>query len=329
MSRITFGIIPAILIIILSVFFYLSPQFLGQKPTNGKEAVEELINKRITNLGNFISHSTFVQDAMIEKDEAKLSEIIVTIKQDDPEILSVNFTDNKNKVIASSDANLQGTDYAPFNPGSSSKIIEKSGVYEGGFSINLGPNQIGTLYLQVKPKIPEIKVGISPNPIVLVAGIVIAIITFIIMVSMASGLESHLVEDINLRQEEVFLPKIEELKKQQALAQNTLDEINKKIAQGENKIKTLEAEYQARKKEFESSPVVQSVEKLRETESELLKKLEVLKNEENRLNNEITLLTQKREEIMNALEAEKKEEARLREKLDLIKKKILHLESPA
>uniref|UniRef100_A0A7V1EHA4 Uncharacterized protein n=1 Tax=candidate division WOR-3 bacterium TaxID=2052148 RepID=A0A7V1EHA4_UNCW3 len=329
MSRITFGIIPAILIIILSVFFYLSPQFLGQKPTNGKEAVTELIYKRITNLGNFISRATFVQDALIENDEAKLSEIIVTLKQDDPEILSVNFTDNKNKVIASSDANLQGNNYAPLNPGSSSKIVEKSGVYEGGFSINLGATPIGTLYIQVKPKIPEIKVATSPNPIVLVAGIVIAIITFIIMFSMASGLESRLVEDINLRQEEVFQPKIEELKKQQEEAQKALEEINKKIAQGENKIKTLEAEYQARKKEFESSPVVQSVEKLRETEAELLKKLEVLKNEENRLNKEINLLSQKREAIMNALEAEKKEEARLREKLDLIKKKILHLESPA
>ncbi|MEO0129559.1 MAG: hypothetical protein ABIL02_04910 [candidate division WOR-3 bacterium] len=329
MSRVTFGIIPAILIIILSVFFYLSPQFLGQKPANGKEALAELINKRITNLGNFIVRSTFVQDAMIEKDDAKLSEIIVSLKQDEPEILSVNFTDSKNKIIASSNANLQGTDYAPFNPGSSSKIVEKSGIYEGGFSINLGTTSLGTLYIQLKPKVPEIKVATSPNPIILIVGIAVAIVTFIIMFSMASGLESHLVEDINLRQEEVFLPKIEELKKQQAEAQKVLEEINKKIAQGENKIKTLEAEYQARKKEFESSPVVQSVEKLRETESELLKKLEVLKTEESRLNNEINLLAQKREEIMNALEAEKKEEARLREKLDLIKKKILHLESPA
>ncbi|MEO0095627.1 MAG: hypothetical protein ABIL66_07020 [candidate division WOR-3 bacterium] len=329
MSRITLGIIPAILIIILSVFFYLSPQFIGQKPANSKETLAELINKRILNLGNFISRSTFVQDAMIENDEAKLSEIIVSLKQDEPEISSVIFTDTKNKVVASSNTNLLGTDYAPFNPGSSSKIVEKSGVYEGGFSINLGATSIGTLYIQVKPKIPEIKVATSPNPIVLAAGIVIAIITFIIMIAMASGLESRLVEDINLRQEEVFLPKIEELKKQQADAQKTLDEINKKIAQGESKIKTLEAEYQSRKKEFESSPVVQSVEKLRETEAELLKKLEVLKTEENRLNNEIHLLTQKREEIMNALEAEKKEEAKLREKLDLIKKKILHLETPA
>ncbi len=329
MSRITFGIVPAILIIILSVFFYLSPKFFGQKPANGGEAVTELINKRITNLGNFIAHSTFVQDAMIEKDEAKLSEIIVTLKQDDPEILSINFTDSKNKIIASSNANLLGTDYAPFNPGSSSKIVEKSGVYEGGFSINLGTTPIGTLYLQLKPKVPGIKVATSPNPIILVVGIAMAIITFVLMFSLASGLESHLVEDINLRQEEVFLPKIEELKKQQAEAQKSLEEINKKIAQGENRIKTLETEYQARKKEFESSPVVQSVDKLRETETELLKKLEVLKMEENRLNNEINLLTQKREEIMNALEAEKKEEARLREKLDLIKKKILHLETPA
>jgi outer membrane murein-binding lipoprotein Lpp len=329
MSRITFGIIPAIVIIILSVFFYLIPQFFGPKAPNDKSVIVELVNKRIMNIGNFIARSTFVQDAIIEKDEAKLSEIIVALKQDEPEFFSVIFTDNKNKVIASSNVNQIGKDYAPLNPGSSSKIIEKSGIYEGGFSINLGTTTIGILYIQVKPRIPEIKAAPSLNPIILVAGIVMAIITFVIMVSITSGLESRLVDDINRRQEEVFQPKIEELKKQQAEAQKALEETLKKIAQGENKLKALEDEYQVRKKEFESSPVVQSVEKLRETESELLRKLEVLKTEENRLNNEINLLTLKREEIMNALEAEKKEEARLREKLDLIKKKILHLESPA
>ncbi len=329
MSRITFGLIPAILIIILSVFFYLSPQFIGQKPTNGKEAVSELVNKRIANIGNFIARATFVTDAILENDEAKLSEIIIAIKQDEPEILAVNFTNADKKIIASSDASLLGTNYAPLNPGGSNKIVEKSGVYEGGFSINLGAKSIGTLYIQLKPRIPEIKVATSSSPIILVAGIALAIIVFIIMAVMASGLESRMVEEINLRQEEVFQPKIDELKKEQTEAQKILDEINKKIAEGENKIKKLESEYAAKKKEYESSPITQSVEKLRETEAELVKRLEVLKNEENRLNNEVNLLTHKREEIMNALEAEKKEEARLREKLDLIKKKILHLESPA
>jgi len=329
MSRITFGLIPAILIIILSVFFYLSPQFIGQKPANGKQAVSELVNKRITNLGDFIARATFVTDAIIDNDEAKLSEIIIAVKQNEPEILMVNFTNTDKKVIASSDASLLGTVYAPINPIGSNRIIEKSGIYEGGFSINIGTKSIGSLYIQLKPRIPEIKVATSSNPMVLVVGIALAIITLIIMTSMASGLESHLVEDINLRQEEVFLPKIDELKKEQTGAQKALDELNKKIAEGENRVKRLESEYATKKKEYESSPVMQSVEKLRQTEGELVKRLEILKNEENRLNNEVHLLSQKREEIMNALDAEKKEEARLREKLDLIKKKILHLESPA
>lgn len=255
MSRITFGIIPAVLIILLSVFFYLSPQFLRQKPEDGREAVIQLIHKRINGIGNIIASSTFIQDALIEKDDAKLSEIVLTIKQEDPEILSVIFTDDKNKVIASSNGELIGTDYAPVNPGGSNKIVEKEGIYEGGFSINLGAAPIGTFYIQMKPKIPEIKVATSPNPIVLGIGIAIAIITFVIMVSMASGLESRLVEEINLRQEEVFLPKIEELKKQQTEAQKVLDDINKKIAEGEKRVRTLEAEYQTKKKEFESSPV--------------------------------------------------------------------------
>ncbi|MEO0206210.1 MAG: hypothetical protein ABIL22_06005 [candidate division WOR-3 bacterium] len=329
MSRITFGIIPAILIILLSVFFYLSPQFIGQKAANGKEAVKDMINKRIANLGNFIARATFVTDAIIENDEAKLSEIIIAIKQDEPEILAVNFTNSDKKVIASSDASLLGTNYAPVNPENSSRIIEKSGIYEGAFSINLGAKSIGNLFIQMKPRIPEIKVATSSNPVILIVGIVIAIIVLIVMTAMASGLESHLVEEINLRQEEVFQPKIDGLKKEQTEAQKILDEMNKKIAEGENKIRKLESEYTAKKKEYESSPIMQSVEKLRETEAELVKRLEVLKNEESRLSNEVNLLAQKREEIMTALDAEKKEEARLREKLDLIKKKILHLESPA
>jgi len=60
----------------------------------------------------------------------------------------------------------------------------------------------------------------------------------------------------------------------------------------------------------------------------LLKRLEKLKEEEQQLNKEISLITQKREEVRSALEAEKKEERTLHEKLDLIKKKILHLETP-
>lgn len=329
MSRVTFGLVPAILIIILSVFFYFSPQFMEQKPANGKQAVSEMINKRIINLGNFISRVSFVTDAILDNDEAKLSEVVMALKQVESEILAVNITNEENKLIASSDASLLGNNYAPFNSGELNKIIEKGGIYESGFPINLGAKTIGILYIKLKPKIPEIKVATASNPVVLVIGIALAIITFVIISSMASGLESHLIEGINLRQEEVFLPKIEELKKAQTEAENALVDLNKKIAEGENKIKKLESEYAAKKKEYESSPVMQSVEKLRQTEAELVKRLEILKNEENKLNNEVNLLSQKRDEIMNSLDAEKKEEARLREKLDLIKKKILHLETPA
>ncbi|MGQ9664850.1 MAG: hypothetical protein ACUVUH_05900 [bacterium] len=328
MSRVTFGLIPAILLIILSVFFYLSPQFIGQKPTNGKQAVSEMINKRIINLGNFVSQLSFVTDFILDNDVARLSEVVTTLKQTEPEILSVSITDEEKKVIASSEASLLGTNYVPLNSAALNKVTDRGGVFESGFPINLANKTVGIVYIKLQPKIPEIKIASSSNPIVLIAGIALAIITFVIMTAMTSVLESRLIEDINIRQEEVFLPRIEELKKQQTETEQTLNDLNKKIAEGENKIKKLESEYATKKKEYESSPVMQSVEKLRQTEAELVKRLEILKNEENKLNNEINLLSQKREEIMNALDAEKKEEARLHEKLDLIKKKILHLESP-
>ncbi|MEO0106750.1 MAG: hypothetical protein ABIL70_07825 [candidate division WOR-3 bacterium] len=328
MSKITFGLIPAILIILLSIFFYLSPKFFGQKPTDQREAVSELVTKRFLSLGNSIAHATFVVDAIIEGDESKLSEIIQTLRRDEPEILNIYFTDSKNNIIAASESNVVGSTYGSNILGSMPYAIkEKSDGYECGFSIGIESRRFGALYFQAKPKIPEIKLSAQPNPIFLVIGILVAFITLFLTLIMSKGLESKLVEEINLRQEEVFLPKIEALKNEQVTAQATLDELNKKISQAQESLKNIEAEYAARKKEFESSPVVQSVEKLKSTEVELLKKLEMLKEEENKLNKEIALLTQKREEIMTALEAEKKEEATLREKLDLIKKKILHLEA--
>uniref|UniRef100_A0A7C4THY6 Single cache domain-containing protein n=1 Tax=candidate division WOR-3 bacterium TaxID=2052148 RepID=A0A7C4THY6_UNCW3 len=325
MSKISFGLIPAILIIFLSVFFYLSPKILGQKSAIDKQSINDLINKRFLSLGNSISHATFVVDAVVENDDLKLSEIITTLRQDEPEITLIHFLNAENKIIASSDPNAIGNNSNIVL--GKEKIREKSGIYEGTFGITIGSKIIGALYFQARPRVPEIKVSSESNPIILILGIVVAIVTIVIMLLMSRGLEAKLVEEINRRQEEVFLPKIDALKNEQITAQKTLDELNKKITEAQTNLKTIEEQYAAKKREFESSPVVQSVEKLKETEVELLKKLEVLKEEENRLNKEITLLTQKREEIMTALEAEKKEEATLREKLDLIKKKILHLEA--
>lgn len=329
MSRTGFSIISLILVIILSVFFFLSPRFFGQQPAGYGEPLKELLVSRFTGLGNSIAHAAFVEDAIIMDDEANLSEIITRLSRDEPEIGFINFTDDKNKIIASSDPTVVGEVYNPDLLESGTSVVrETNGVYEGGFSIAIGNKRVGALYFEAKPKITGITVSSAPNPVILIVGIIVAFIVFAITLSMGRSIEAKLVHEINRRQETVFSPKVQSLREEQAVAQERLSKINSEVVRAQGALKKFADEYEAKKKEVETNPVVQSTEKLKVAEAELLKRLETLKEEEAKLNTEISLLTQKREEVRSALEAEKKEESTLHEKLDLIKKKILHLETP-
>ena len=329
MSRISCALISLVLIILLSVFFFLSPRFFTQKAVNQKEILNKLLSKRFKSLGHALAHASFVEDAIIMGEEANLSEIITRLKKDEPDIKYIHFTNKNGMVIASTMANIVGKKYSS-NLGKSGQdeVQEKNGTYEGAFKITVGKTQIGTLYLGATPEVPHIKVATSSNPMILVVGIIVGLIAFFITFSSGKNLEAKLIEDINKRQEEVFSPKIESLKSEQENAQKRLDEINSRIERAKEELKKLNEDYEARKQEFENSPVMQSIEKLKVTEAELLKRLETLKQEEQSLKNEVALLNQKREEVRSTLEAEKKEEKNLHEKLDLIKKKILHLETP-
>ncbi len=329
MSKAGTGIVALIIIMIVSVVFYLSPRFLPTAATGDQTIAKQFLTKRFTNIGNLIAHATFVEDAVIMEGAGNLSEIIQRFRTDEPEITYIHFTDGKGKVLASSDQNLVGKNYSSnlLTSGSAS-VKENNGLYEGGFAIAVGKTQVGALYFGAKPVIPEIKVAPSSNPLVLAIGAVFGIIALIIIISMQRNVEGRIVEDINRRQEEVFSPKIDSLKKEQVTQQQTLTDLNKQLADAKSKLEKTNAEYEKRKKEVESNPVVQSIEKLKVQESEMLKRLEKIKEEEQRLSKETSLLSQKREEIKSALEAEKKEESALHEKLDLIKKKILHLETP-
>ncbi len=328
MSKATFSIIPLILIIMLSVFFFLSPRFFAQT-TSSDDAVKEILVKRFINVGNLIAHATFVEDAIIMGEAANLTEIVDRFRRDEPELIFIHFTDDKNKVIASSDPATVGKNYESTLVKSGPSVVkEKNGIFEGGFTIRVGKTNVGAVYFGAKPEIPALKISASPNPIIVVIGVVFGIIVFLIMLFMQRNLEARIVEDINERQKEVFSPKIQSLKQEQAQAEQHIDELNSKIATAQQNLKRLNEECEERKKAIEANPVMQSVEKLKGAEAEILKKLEKLKEEELRLTKEIDLLSQKREEVRSALEAEKKEEQTLHEKLDLIKRKILHLEKP-
>ncbi len=329
MSKVTFSIIPFIFIILLSLFFFVSPRFFAQEVAGSDEALKEILVKRFMNAGNLIAHAPFVVDAIIDRDDAKLDEIIIRFRRDDPEITYVYFADVNNNIIASSDPDVKGKTYDTALLSSGPSVVqEKNSIFEGGFSIRVGKKRVGALYFGAKPNIPVVKASAAPNPIFLIVGVVVGIIVFLITYSMGRNIELKIVDDINKRQEEVFSPKIESLKRRQDEAQQDVEELNRRIAAAKTNLETLNAEFEERKKKVEENPVMQSIEKLRGTESALLENLQRLKEEERKLTTEVNLLSQKREEVRSALEAEKKEESTLHEKLDLIKKKILHLETP-
>ncbi len=329
MSKLTFPIIPLIFIILLSIFFFISPNFLAQEVAGGEEVLKEMFVKRFINVGNLIAHATFVEDAVIMEEVANLNEVISRFRRDDSEITFIHFTDAKNKVIASTDPNVMGKSYDSALLDSGPSVVkEKDGIFEGGFTIRVGKKKVGALYFGAKPEIPAVKASATPHPITLVVGIVVGIIVFLITFSMQRNFEVKIVENINKRQEEIFSPKIESLRNEQKQAQQAVDELNSKLTEAKTNLEQLNEEFETRKKKIEDNPVMQSIEKLRETETVLLENIEKLKEEEQKLTKEISLLSQKREEVRSALEAEKKEEGTLHEKLDLIKKKILHLETP-
>jgi len=328
MSRINFFVVPFVFILILSFFFFFSAN-LFKPPQDDSSASNELLIKKFLSFGKVIAHATFVEDAIAMDETFNLDEIISQIKRDESEIIYFHFTDANNKVISSTDEDMVDKTFNPeILKGQEDVVKENKGIYEGTVSIKLAAKKIGAIYFAAKPEIFTSQVANKPNPIVLAIGIVIAIIASFITFSMTRGFEAKLVDDINKRQEQVFSPKIEALKKEQQEKERNLREIAAKIGKLQESLKKLNDEYSARQKEIAANPVAQSVEKLKAAEAEILKRLETLKNEEAKLNNEITLLGQKREEIRMALEGEKKEEAVLHERLDLIKKKILHLETP-
>lgn len=329
MSRGAASIIVVLSILLLTAFFFVSPSILTQRNSQDSETVKELTVRRLTSLGNSVAHAAFVEDAVIMGEEANLSEIITRLQKDEPELTFIHFTDAKDKVLASNDSTMIGkvVSLNLLTTGSSA-VREGNGTYECGFSIDIAKKRVGVLYFGATPNASALAFSGHASPIVLVVGVVFAIVAFAATLISRRGIKAKVIDDMNRRQEEVFSPKIAALKQAQAEAQNRLNEVNTKIGDAESALERFSEEYEERKKEAESDPLVQSVEKLKAAEIRLIKHIEELKEEEAQLNTEISLLSQKREEVLNALDAEKKEERTLHEKLDLIKKKILHLETP-
>ena len=329
MSKGAASIVILFLVLALTGFFFFSPNLFSSDNVHDSNIVRELLVKRFTSLGNSIAHSAFVEDALIMGEEAKLTEIVTRLKNDEPEITFVHFTDDDNRVLVSTDQAMVGETYASnVLAEGSSAVAERNGAYEGGFSIEIGNTKVGFLHFGASPRVTSGAFSGSGSPITLIVGVVVALVAFLLTLLSKRNIKARLIDEMNKRQSEIFSPKIEALKNAQNEAQNKLREVNEKLESTEQELQKFTEEYEAKRKEAENNPIVQSIDKLKASEGDLIARIEGLKEEEGQLNTEISLLSQKREEVLKALEAEKKEERTLHEKLDLIKKKILHLETP-
>lgn len=329
MSKGVASVIVLILILTLTAVFFLSPGFRSNRDTENPDLLKEVMVQRFTSLGYSIAHASFVEDAVIMGDEANLSEIISRLQRDEPELTFIHITDANQMILASSDSTMIGRTYSSsVLTAGSNAVREQSGKYDGGFSINVGTKRVGALYFSASPSVPTVQLSGDRNPILIVVGVVVAFVAFLVTLISKRRLKGKLIDELNRRQERIFSPKIEALKQTQQDSQNRLNELNDEIKNSELALQQLSEAYENRKKEAESDPLVQSVEKLKAAEGELSSHLEELKEAEAQLNSEISLLSQKREEVLSALESDRKEERTLHEKLDLIKKKILHLETP-
>ena len=329
MSKGAVSVIVLFLILALTAVFFFSPSLIFREKPGQSQLAKDLISRRLTSLGNSVAHSAFVEDAVIMGDGARLSEIVTRLRKDEPELTFVHITDSKYQILASSDSAMMGKTFSSnILTAGSSNVVEHNGLYEGGFSIDVGQIRVGALYFGINPRTEQTQLLSDRSPMIVVLGFAIAFVAFFAILISRRRLKAKLINEMARRQEEIFSPKIEALRKAQSEAQNRLNEVNENIKNAEVELQRVSDEYDTRKKEAESDPLVQSVEKLRSAEVRLIKHIDELKEEESQLNTEIGLLSQKREEVLAALENEKKEERTLHEKLDLIKKKILHLETP-
>lgn len=110
-------------------------------------AVAESPGRKFSAIGNIIVGSSYVKNAFVLCDEAKLSEIIDQLRRDEPEITYVHFTDEQNTVIASSDPRIMGAVYnSKLLDPESGAIRQRDRYFECGFSIELEEKKFGALY---------------------------------------------------------------------------------------------------------------------------------------------------------------------------------------
>jgi len=125
----------------------IEPLIPGISASADDQAVIESPARKFSNVGNLIANSSYVKNAFVLCEEAKLNEIIVQLRQDEEEITYVHFTDDQNTVIASSDPTIMGAVYnSNILDSGTNTVRQRDRFYECGFSITVEEKRFGALY---------------------------------------------------------------------------------------------------------------------------------------------------------------------------------------
>lgn len=145
---------------IAALVFYFAVIFPRHRPGAGSIAEDtaniyedllshELHIARFKSIGNLIAHSTYVEDAIIMDEKANLNAVIERLREDAPDLTAVHFTDEKDRIIASSKRGSVGKQYESDLLTSGSSTVKKTdGAYEGGFAIKVARKKVGALYFR-------------------------------------------------------------------------------------------------------------------------------------------------------------------------------------
>ncbi len=117
----------------------------------GVRSEKDIMINRLKTIGERAVHSAYVEDAVANKEEWKLLEIIKTIAANEPLVVYAHFVDKKNRIIASHGSGNAGQAYdTGLMIGDTSAFSETNGILECGFSVNRRGKKAGALYFGVK-----------------------------------------------------------------------------------------------------------------------------------------------------------------------------------
>jgi serine/threonine protein kinase len=120
--------------------------FSAREPGDETASPVDLELLRYTSIGNLISHSPEVEEAVIQNNLVILNEMIKSVRREIPDLDYLYITDQDHIVIASSDTTLINTNFSETAAGKDEDVQDASN-YNGEFRIAVGDIQVGTLVL--------------------------------------------------------------------------------------------------------------------------------------------------------------------------------------